>query len=197
MHQTCWTLQQSSSNTDIYAAFPQISLLTGFTITEHWNANHELDHRETSGGRLLMSIQGLSEHPAGSAGHCARVYRDRSPWATRPLVAASANRPGVSHCLKPLRLGPRLYAAWLFCAPYRQDCLNLTSQLVCFHFKTFVLKWKSIKLLYLSPAQKTKSNRGMCTCLVQQATSHHSRDLFISLSARTWLINSIPGPVFS
>lgn len=52
-----------------------------------------------------MSIRGLSEYPPGSAGHCARVYRDRSPRATRPLVAASVNRPGVSHCLKPLRLG--------------------------------------------------------------------------------------------
>lgn len=146
-----------------------------------------------------MSIQGLSEYPPGSARHCARVHRDKSPRATRPLVAASANRPGVSHCLKPLRLGPRSNAAWLFCTPYRHDCLNLTSQLVCFHFKTFVLKWKTIKLLYLSSAQKTKSNRGTCTHLVQQTTSawHHSRDLFISLSARTWLINSIKGPVFS
>lgn len=105
-----------------------------------------------------MSIQGVSEYPPGPAGHCARVHRDRSPRATRPLVAASANRPGVSHCLKPLRLGLRSYAAWLFCTPCRQDCLNLTSQLVCFHFKAFVLKWKSIKLLYLCPAQKTKSN---------------------------------------
>lgn len=106
-----------------------------------------------------MSILGPSEYPPGSARHCARVYRDGSPRATRPLVAASVNRPGVSHCLKPLRLGPCSYAVWLFCTTYRQDCLNLISQPVCFHFKTFVLKWKSITLLCLSPPQKTKRLR--------------------------------------
>ncbi|TWW64203.1 hypothetical protein D4764_03G0012110 [Takifugu flavidus] len=51
---------------------------------------HELDHRETSGGRLLMR-SGTQRAQPGTA----PAYRDRSPRATRPLVAAPANRPGT------------------------------------------------------------------------------------------------------